>query len=108
MTFALYCCFFALDTDHNAPERVKSRGGGRGTRRGALQSAARQNAALAQRVSGRMTKGRSKLSVLPEVHLSAVSCCQLAPLHVAYSPEVHCSLTFTALRLLDETALTLL
>lgn len=51
-----------------ASERVRSRGGARGsTRRGAMQSAARQHAALAQRVSGRMTKGRSKMTVMREV-----------------------------------------
>ncbi|KAL3153624.1 hypothetical protein ABBQ32_013229 [Trebouxia sp. C0010 RCD-2024] len=52
-------------------ERVRSRGGARGsTRRGAMQSAARQHAALAQRVSGRMTKGRSKMTVMREGYSS--------------------------------------
>lgn len=34
-----------------------------------MPSAARQNAGLAQRVSGRMTKGRSKMTTMREVPL---------------------------------------
>ena len=49
-----------------SPERLRSRGGARATRRGAMHAAARQHS-LAQRVSGRMTKGRGKLGVLHEV-----------------------------------------
>ena len=46
-------------------ERLKR--AGRITRRGAMQASARQQSALTQRVSARMTKGRSKTSVRHEV-----------------------------------------